>query len=286
MADAVLQSGPVGLLCGAGELPLRVAESLKARGVRVVAVAIEGEADPAVAGQVDELHWTGLARLGEWIRIFKGARVHSLLMCGGIRKSRMFAGAAAHMPDLRSAKLWFERLRSREDHTVLGAVADEFEKEGIAVGSLLEFCPELIARPGPLTRRKPSRREWADIRFAWPLAKQVAALQIGQCVVVKDRAVVAVEGIDGTDATLRRGGRLTGGGAVAVKLARDGHDPRFDLPCIGAGTAAVMAEAGVSALAVQAGRTVLLGLEELRRRANRAELSIVAITDQEAAGGA
>ncbi|MHC4593297.1 MAG: LpxI family protein [Planctomycetota bacterium] len=171
----------VGILCGGGQVPLRVAEALASRGGRVVAVGIKGEADPAIESAAQEVHWAGLAQLGRWIRLFKSAGVDMLLMCGGIRKQRMFDNKVAMLPDWRTVKFWYGRLRSREDHTILGAVADEFEKEGIPVGSIAALCPELVVPAGCLTGRRPTKQQWRDIRFGWPIAKQVAALQVGQC---------------------------------------------------------------------------------------------------------
>jgi hypothetical protein len=247
----------------------------------VVAVGIKGEADPALEGCVDEMHWTGLARLGEWIRTFKQAGVTALLMAGGIEKRRMFQDAASLLPDWRSVRLWYSRLASKEDHTILGAVADEFEADGIRVASVVDYCPELLMQPGCLSRRLPSAGQWRDIRFAWPLAKQVAALQVGQCIVVKNQAVIAVEGIDGTDAVLERGGGLAGGGAVAVKVPREGHDRRFDVPCIGPGTADVLARSGIAVLAVQACGTIVLDRDAVKRRADEGGVCIVAVTPEE-----
>ncbi len=274
----------IGILCGAGELPLRAAQSLRRRGARVVAVGIEGEAAREIESHADEVHWTGLARLGRWVRVFKGADVATVLMLGAIRKQRMFGDLAALVPDWRSVKLWYGRLGSREDHTILEAVAEEFEREGLPVGSVLDYCPELLAERGPLTRREPDRAQWRDIRFGWPLAKQIAVLQIGQCIVVRDGTVVAVEGIDGTDATLKRGGRLAGGGAVAVKVQKHGHDPRFDIPCVGPQTARTMADSGVAVLALEAGGTLVLDRDEVRCLADTLEVCIVAVGQEDLQG--
>jgi len=273
-----LARGTVGLLCGSGLLPLRVAETLARKGSRVVAVGIEGEADPAIGSVADEMHWTGIAKLGHWIQLFKAAGAEVILMCGAIRKRRMFGGKAAMLPDWRSVKLWYGKLASKADHSILGAVAHEFEEEGIRVARIPECCPELLAEPGCLTRRRPTRRQWGDIRFGWPIAKQVAALQIGQCIVVKDRAVVAVEAIDGTDVALQRGGSLAGGDAVAVKVVKEGHDERFDIPCIGPDTADTMGRCGVGVLALEARRTILLDRDEVKKRADAAGVCIVALT--------
>jgi len=274
----------VGLLCGGGELPLYVVRALRRGGARVVAVCIRGEADPAIENCADEVHWTGLARLGGWIKIFRDAGVASMLMAGGIRKRRMFEGLADLLPDWRSARLWFDQIRDRRDHNVLGAVADEFEKEGIRVGSVVDYCPELLARRGCLTRQQPTEDQWADVRFAWPICKRVAAMQIGQCIVVKERAVMAVEAIEGTDAALQRGGELAGGGAVAVKLAREGHDVRFDIPCIGTRTVETLKRAGVAVLAIEAGGTIVLGQDEVAQRADEAGICIVAVAEDDLDG--
>ncbi len=285
MVDDAAGDSPttIGLLCGSGALPLLVAQALARKGIRVTAIGIKGEADRALDDVADEVHWTGLAKLALWISLFKAASVDAVLMCGAIRKRKMFGNIAAMLPDWRSFKLWYQQLKSREDHTILGAVVAEFEKEGLRVRSVVDYCPELLAAPGCITRRRPDDAQWRDIRFAWPIAKQVAALQIGQCIVVKDQAVIAVEGIDGTDAVLERGGALAGEGAVAVKVARQGHDVRFDVPCIGPETAETLRRSRVAVLAVEAGRTIVLDTDETKRAADQAGVCIVAATEEEIA---
>lgn len=283
-ANSGSQGAPVGLLCGGGDLPLVVARTLAERGRRVVAVAIEGEADPAIEEPADEVHWTGLARLGRWMKVFQGAGVRDLLMVGSIRKRRMFDSPGSLVPDLRSMKLFYQQVRTHEDHTILGAVADEFEKEGIRVRSVADYCPELLAEPGCLSKAEPSEAQWRDIRFGWPLAKRIAAMQIGQCIVVKDLAVTAVEAIEGSDAALERGGRLAGGSAVAVKVARQGHDVRFDIPCAGPRTIETLVRAEIAVLAVQAGGTILLHRPRMRQMADEAGVCIVAVTPEDVAG--
>jgi len=271
----------MGILCGGGLLPLRVAESLRARGVRVVAIGIEGEADAALEAAADETYWTGLAKLGRWIAILRRCGAREMLLCGSIRKGRMFGCKAALLPDWRSVKMWYSRLASKGDHTILGALVDEFEREGIRVRSVPECCPDLLSSPGPVTRRAPTRAQWADIRYGWPLVKQIAAMQIGQCIVVKECAVIAVEGIDGTDATLERGGTLARKGAVAVKVAKEGHDDRFDIPSIGPDTVDVLERSGVAVLAIEAGRTILLDAAEVAARGDRAGVCIIAVGPRE-----
>jgi DUF1009 family protein len=271
----------VGLLAGSGLFPICFARAARSKGLRVVAVAIRDETSQDLAREVDQIHWAGLAKLGEWIETFQKAGVRHVVMCGGVDKSKMYRGIAAMLPDARTLRLWYKRLRSKEDHTVLESVADEFARDGITLVGATVLCPELLARRGCLTKRKPTADEWKDVRFAWPLAKQIAALQIGQTIVVKDQSVVAVEGMDGTDATLRRGGQIARGDVVAVKVPKEGHDIRFDVPCIGPHTVEVMKEAGVAVLAVQAGMTILLEPEEVKSRAQKARVSLVAVTEDD-----
>jgi hypothetical protein len=267
------------MVAGGGMLPFCFARGAHDHGVRVVAAAIRDEADPELEDEVDEIHWTGLARLGQWIRIFKRAGVDRVVMCGNITKTRMFDGWGgwSHLPDFRSARLWFTKLRSHEDHTILDGVVEEFESSGITIESSILYCRNLLAREGCLTGRKPSRQEWEDIKFAWPRVRRLAEMQIGQSMVVKDGTVVAVEGIDGTDATLRRGGRLTDGGAVAVKVAKPGHDERFDIPCVGPRTIEAMADGGIDTLAIQADKTLLLDREKTRRKAEEADICVIGV---------
>lgn len=274
----------VGLLAGGGLFPICFARAARAHGVRVVAVALKGEADPALEQHVDEIHWAGLAKLGQWIKVFKRAGVRHAVMCGAITKSNMYRNFAGMMPDMRTTKFWLSKLRSREDHTVLGALAEEFESDGIHIESSVLYCPELLAPAGCLTRRQPTEDQWADVRFGWPLIKQIAAMQIGQTIVVKDRAVIAVESMEGTDEALRRGGRIGRGAATAIKVAKDGHDPRFDIPCVGPDTVDVLKESGVSLLAVQAGNTILLEREETIRKADAAKVVLLSLRESDLSG--
>lgn len=269
----------IGMVAGSGLLPVCFARGASRRGIRVVAAAIKGEASPELAQEVDEIHWTGLARLGKWIKIFKNAGITRAVMCGGINKTRAFDGnrGLSLLPDFRSAKLWYRQLKSHEDHTILEAVAEEFESEGIAIERSILYCPELLAGEGCLTAREPNEREWEDIRFGWPIIRQIAGLQVGQSIVVKNKSVLAVEGIDGTDATLKRGGRLGSGDAVAIKLAKDGHDERFDMPCVGPSTIETMSEAGVATLAVDAEKTLVLEREQTIRKADSADICVIGI---------
>lgn len=282
--DAGGAAPTIGILCGGGLLPLRVAESFAARGSKIVVAALEGEADEAIEDLADEVTWTGIAKLGRWVRVFKAGGVELVFMCGGVRKDRMFTSKIAMLPDWRTIWAWHRQMAGKQDHTILGVVADEFEKEGFKVCSVADYCPELLIPAGCVTTREPTRDEWRDIRFGWPLAKRAAALQFGQCIVVKEEAVIAVEGIDGTDATLRRAGRLTGGGGAAIKVPKEGHDIRFDIPCIGPDTVETLGSSGVLALAVQAGGTIVLDEGRVRSAAEEAGVCIVGVAPEQMDG--
>lgn len=270
----------VGLLAGSGLFPVNFARGAHRHGYKVVAIALKGETSPELEDYVDEIHWTGLARLGKWIRIFKDAGIQRAVMCGGVTKAKIYENPLRLMPDFRSAKFIYSRRGAWEDHALLADLAEVFEEEGISVESSVLFCPELLVSEGVLTSREPTEREWSDIRFAWPRIKTIAGMQIGQTIVVKDGAVVAVEGMDGTDATLRRAGEIAGEGSVAVKLAKEGHDPRFDIPCVGPDTVDVLKDAGLGALAVEAEKTLILERDRTVERAEEADVAIVAVSSE------
>lgn len=197
-------------------------------------------------------------------------------MAGGIKKTRMFT---EYRPDWRAVKV-LARLRHLKDDVLLRAVADELESEGITVGDATRYLPSLIAEAGVLTTA-PSREQWEDVRFGAEMVRTVGRLEIGQCVVVKNRTVLAVEAIEGTDEAIRRGGRLAHGGAVVVKMAKPEQDLRFDIPAVGPNTIASMQEVGAAVLAVEAGKTLMLDKADLLEAARKAGISVVGITGDE-----
>ena len=270
----------IGLIAGNGTFPLHFARGARKRGVRVTAVALIGEATERIEEEADVTVWAGIAQIGKWIKVFKKEGVSRIAMCGGVTKGKMFDKYArlSALPDMRSVRIWYSKLKSRKDHSVLEAVAEELAAEGLELVSSVLYCPEILARETCYTSRTPSRKELEDVEFAWPIAKEVAHLQIGQTIVVKDKTVVAVEGIEGTDETLRRGGRLAKGGVRAIKVAKSNHDERFDIPAIGIGTIKILREAGVSMLAVEAGKTLVLDEGKMVRDADKAGICIVGRT--------
>lgn len=266
-------SGPIGLIAGGGQFPLLFADRARERGYAVFAVAYLGEADRALAGRVDAVEWLHLGQVRRLIRYFKKNGVSQAVMMGSIRKTRIFTDVR---PDTKAIAI-LARMRHTHDDGVLRAFADALDGEGIAIQSSTFLLPELLAEPGCWTRRKPSRDERNDIALGWRIAAEIGRLDIGQCVVVGGGSVLAVEAIDGTDATLERGGGLGAGEAVAVKVCKPNQDTRFDVPAVGAGTVQTMIRANVRALAVEAGRAVVFDREAMIRLADEAGIAIVAL---------
>jgi UDP-2,3-diacylglucosamine hydrolase len=264
----------IGLIAGSGDFPLEFAKAAKKKGLGVVAVAHEGETLPELEQWTDAIVWIKVGHLGKLIKFFKEQGVTDVLMAGGIKKTRLFGG----IPDLRGAAL-LARMIAKQDDSLLRAVADELESEGITVRESTLYLDNLLAPAGVLTKRKPSKVEWKDITFGWKMAKEIGRLDIGQTVVVKDQAVVAVEAIEGTDETIRRGGRLCREGAVVVKSCKPQQDLRFDLPATGLQTIITMEEVKASCLAIEAGKTIMIQRDSLIARADQAGIAIIALDE-------
>jgi len=262
----------VGIIAGGGKLPFIAAKEAKAQGFRVVAVAIEGEASSDLEAHVDSIHWISAGDLGALISILHREKVFDAVMLGKIPLTVIFSKIK---PDLRGALLYF-KLKDRRGDSILEAIAQELGKEGIILHETTRFLSSLLLPEGVLTSRVPSEREWEDIRFGREIAKAIASLRIGQTVIVKEKAVLAVESAEGTDETIRRGGALGRRGVVVVKVSRPDHDMRFDLPVVGKETVEAMEEAGAIALAVDAGKTLALDLEGMVGLANATGIAIVA----------
>ena len=266
----------LGLIAGNGRFPVLFADAAKLAGFAVTAVAHRGETPDVLDQHVDDVRWINVGQLGHLIEHFKSAGVETVVMAGGIKKTRFFT---EYRPDWRAVKV-LARIRHLNDDVLLRAVADELEAEGITVGDATRYLPSLIAEAGVLTT-EPSREQWEDVRFGVEMVRAVGGLEIGQCVVVKNRTVLAVEAIEGTDEAISRGGRLANGGAVVVKMAKPQQDLRFDIPAVGPTTIASMQAVGAAVLAVEAGKTLMLDKADLLEAARKASISVVGITGGE-----
>ncbi|NUN92917.1 MAG: UDP-2,3-diacylglucosamine diphosphatase LpxI [Verrucomicrobiae bacterium] len=268
---------PLGIIAGNRLFPQVFAREARRAGVRrLVAVAFEGETDPAIGPLVDRVEWLKLGQLDRLIQAFKTNGVRKVVMVGQIAPKNLFAHLRL---DLRMTLL-LARLKRRNAETIFGAIGEELAKDGLELVPHAPFLARILPEPGVLTRRTPDAAERAAFQFGWPIAKEIARLDIGQTVVVKEGTVLAVEAFEGTDACLRRGGTLGKGGAIAVKVTKPNQDLRFDIPCIGLETIAILREAGIRAMAIEARRTLLLAREELLAAANDHGIAIEALDDQ------
>ncbi len=273
-------TNPIGLLAGSGRFPVLFAEKAKALGLEVVCVGVRFEAAPELQGLVSRFYWAGVSRMGRMIRCFKRAGVQRVVMAGKITKAVMYTPwrILQLWPDWRTIRFWLRRSRrdNKDDSLLLGMI-DEFRKDGMHFDSALTYCPELLVPPGVLTQRGPSTREEADIAFGWTLAKEMGRLDVGQSVAVKEKAVLAVEAIEGTDRNILRAGELCpAGGFTVVKVAKPQQDMRFDVPTIGPQTIESMKQARGRVLAIEAGKTIVIDRQETVRLAERWGITIVA----------
>lgn len=267
----------IGLIAGSGQFPIIFSRAAREKGLEVFAVAHLKETDPALEDCVHGIKWIKLGQLGTMIRFLKAHGARDAVMAGGITKTNMFLNVK---PDLKALKV-LAGMKHTLDDGLLRGVAGELEKEGITVRAPTLFLPELLAQAGCWTKRKPSRGEMADVRFGWPIVKEIGRLDIGQTVVVRRGSVMAVEAIDGTDATIRRGGKLGRKQTVVIKASKPTQDLRFDMPAVGIQTIETMQEVGATVLAVEANRSLAFDRGEMVLRANRSGIAILAIDESE-----
>ena len=262
-----------GLIAGNGDFPFLVLEGARSRGIEMAVVAIREEASPELERVAKRLHWVSLGELSRTIELLHQEGVKHAVMAGQVKHNKIFS---AIRPDWRLAKLLFS-LPAKNTDSLIGAIAGVLGEEGIELVNSTKFLGPLLPEAGVLTRRAPNESEAADIAYGHKVARQIAGLDLGQMVVVRDRACVAIEAMEGTDETIERAARITGGQKlVVVKVSKPLQDMRFDVPVIGLKTIEVMRKSNATALAIDAGRTLLFDREELIRAADDAEIAIVA----------
>jgi len=245
----------IGLVAGWGEFPVEVARSLLAQGHEVHCCAISGHADPILETLCTSYRVFGMGRMGGQVRFLRSAGVKRATMAGKIR---------------HFYPVYVSRTKDQRDDTLLKTVVDLYAAGGIAFEPATDFAPELLVKTGTLTIKKPNSTQQKDIKFGWMMAKQMGGLDVGQTVVIKEQAVMAVEAIEGTDACIRRAGELCQGGFTVVKVAKPSQDMRFDVPTIGAGTVQSIHDAGGTVLAVEGEKTIILNEPETVALADRA----------------
>ncbi len=265
----------LGIIAGNRSLPLLFAQQARRQGVkRLVAVAFEGETDPALAPLVDDIVWLKVGQLSKMIAAFTSRGDKQCVMTGQIAPRNLFE----IRPDLRGIALLL-RLREKNAHTVFGAIADELKRDGVELIEATPWFEPLMPGAGFHLGPKLSDTQKADVDFGFRLAKEVSRLEIGQTVIVKEGTVLAVEAFEGTDKCLARGGELAGstGGAVAVKVAKERHDFRFDIPCVGAKTLETCAAARIAVLAFEASRSLVLEQETCERLARKHKIALTTV---------
>ncbi|MCI5226089.1 MAG: LpxI family protein [Candidatus Electrothrix sp. AX2] len=268
-------STPIGLVAGGGQFPLLFAEAAQQRNRKVVAVCHQNETQAELEQRADISCWVKLGQLGKIIRFFHEQGVSETVFCGTITKTRMFKDI---LPDLKGLSLW-NKIDKRLDDAILRAVANTLEQEGIKVLASTCYLEHLFFPKGVLGKKKPSKDQQSDIAFGWKIARDIGRLDIGQCVVVRAGAVLAVEAIEGTDAAIRRGGELSGSGAVVVKRKKPGQDFRFDLPATGTKTIETLSSVNGSVLAVEAGQSLLFDREAMIAAADQAGIVVVGVAE-------
>jgi UDP-2,3-diacylglucosamine hydrolase len=267
----------IGLIAGIGELPKVVASGAREKGFHVVAVALEHLADKTLASHVDEITWVNVGKLGKIIESLKRSGATKAVMAGKVPKALLYKGTIT--PDLRAMKLLFT-LKDRSDDSILLAITKELEKDGITLLNTTDFCQDMLTPEGILTGEGLTEDEWKDIRFGWKVAREMGRLDIGQTVVVKGKAVMAVEAIEGTDEAIKRGGLYAHEGAVVVKVSKPHQDMRFDVPVVGLDTLRAMVEVKARVLALEAKKSIVLQKKRFLKEAEEAGISVVGFSGE------
>jgi DUF1009 family protein len=263
-----------GLIAGNGKFPFMVLQGAHKSGAEMAVVAIREETDPEIEQLATTMTWVGIGQLGRMIRFFKDEGVEKAIMAGQVKHVQIFSRA---IPDARMLKVLL-KLPRRNTDSLLGAIAAELKSEGIELIDSTYFLQDSLPQVGVLTRRKPDRREKEDIEYGLEIAREIARLDLGQTIVVRGKACVAIEAMEGTDETIRRAGKLLQRGLTVVKIAKLNQDMRFDVPVVGVPTIAAMAEAGATCLCITAGKTLMFDAAEMIRFADEKKISIVART--------
>lgn len=267
----------IGIIAGSGQFPLLFIKAAQEAGRRVIVVAHKGETSPQVAEAADAVCWIKLGQLGKMISFFHKQSVGETVFLGAINKTRIFRDV---LPDLKALSLW-NKIDVKQDDAILRAAAGALESENIRVLESTLYLSHLLFPQGVLTKKKPTGEQMKDIEFGWRTAREIGRLDIGQCVVVRNCSVLAVEAIEGTDATILRGGQLAKEKAVVVKLRKPGQDFRFDLPATGLKTIESLHRVKGAVLAVEAGQSLLFDHDLVIEKANGAGIVIVGIQERE-----
>ncbi|MEO8072710.1 MAG: UDP-2,3-diacylglucosamine diphosphatase LpxI [Acidobacteriota bacterium] len=262
-----------GLIAGNGEFPFLVVEGAKKKGASLVVAAIREETDKRIEEIAEKVIWVGIGQLGKMISFFKKEGVEKVIMAGQVKHVQIFSGA---FPDWRMAKMLYN-LPHRNTDSLIGGIADELAKDGIELIDSTYFIQENLAHEGVLSKRKPDETERGNIEYGLKIANEIARLDLGQTIVVRAKACVAIEAMEGTDAVIKRAGELAKGKLTVVKVPKPNQDMRFDVPVVGVPTIETMIKAGASCLCLTAGKTLIFDREEMIKLADSKKIAIVAV---------
>jgi UDP-2,3-diacylglucosamine hydrolase len=264
----------IGLIAGKSDFPLLFAKAAKSKGVKIIAVGIEGETRPEVERLVDKFYWVKLGELSKVLEVFKTEGIEKAVMAGGVTKSRIFNEALKIDGLMKSILV---KALDKKDDTLLSMITSTLKSAGVELLDSTLFLEDLLPKEGVLTKARPAPAQVEDIKFGARIAKEVAGLDIGLSVFIKDKAVIAVEDIEGTDAMIRRGGRVAGPGGTVIKVARPKQNMKFDIPVIGSQTIRSMAEVKAGCLAIEVKKTLIIDKEEAITLADNNGISIIAV---------
>ncbi len=266
------------IVAGSGKFPFMVADGARLAGLEVCVLGIRGQASAGLQEVSDKFYWIPIARVGKWIKLSRRFGANKLIMAGAVRKSEAFSRWRIwrYLPDFLTLRIWFRRARSdRRNLALLSALAEELEEAGITVVNSVEYCEKSMAEEGVMTNRTPSAGVLADIEFGWPIAKEIARMDVGQSIAVREKDIIAVEAIEGTDEMIGRAGRLGRGRWSLLKVAQSHQDMRFDVPTVGPDTIEKLHQNKGSALVVESGKTIMVDKEIMIKLANRYGIAII-----------
>jgi len=264
----------IGLIAGNRKFPLLFCESAKRKGFFLVVIAIKGETSSSISRLADKVYWLRLSEFRKLFEIFKAEGVKKVTMAGQISPARLFSREVAASPDIQEI---LSSILNKKADTIFGAIADKLNKEGLELADSTLFLEDFLPKKGVLTQNQPDQATWEDVHFGFELAKAVGALDIGQTVAVKAKAIVAVEALEGTDNLIKRAGRIGRGGITVVKVAKPKQDMRFDIPVIGLKTIKSLIKARAKCLAIEADKTLFIDYEYAIKLAEKKGISIVSV---------
>ena len=265
-----------GLIAGNGKFPFLVVEGAKKQGASLSVVAIKEETDKSIEAIADKIIWVGIGQLGKMISFFKNEGVEKAIMAGQVKHVQIFSGA---FPDWRMAKMLYNLPRRNTD-SLIGGIAAELAKDGIELIDSTYFIQDNLAKEGVLTNRKPDETERGNIEYGLKIANEIARLDLGQTIVVRAKACVAVEAMEGTDAVIKRAGELAKGKLTVIKVAKPNQDMRFDVPVVGVPTIETMIRAGAGCLCLTAGKTLIFDREEMIKLADSKKIAIIGVAPE------